>query len=564
MNPDKKRSYRHPGEGRSRIHARILDLFILLFIVSRFLFLDSDHHGARYGIHWSDEGVYLTNAKNLALFGSITVDSKDDWIGALIAPLGSGLAYASFRTFGVSLVSARAPFTVLSVLTLGICLLILRRIRFKKAIYLHVSLLLIASNYVLFYYERSGLAENTTLFLILLCIGAGLHARGILRPFLSGGLVPLIFFSKISSVAMVLSLIVSFVLFQTINKNRKSIEYFLLGLIAATSLITLFYLAPHFPDWYRLNILAQASGKMSVTITDNIVKMFVHFAQLKQITDDSLAYYLLFFLCLIKTSLGIANKKPLGRSELYFYLLLFFSLFFELFLGYAVRRVLFSIPAACLFISTSLYEEKECVYENTLITGFAKFVLVFSLYGLISGLTFFFFKAVIWKAAYLIFSLLLAVFLSLYVHRNRPDPKFNGLSVLLVLSILQSTVNISSQFRHISYTLKESDRRLEELTPKDAVIYGEPWMALSVKRKIKFANCTYANEDAFETEKPAFVLSRSFNSIDARRYHFLVECMEPVRNEYALVEEISFFTPCDCKDDPRYERQKHVLFKLKE
>ena len=56
------------------------------------------------GIVWHDEGAWVHNARNRALFGRW---SEDAWNPMFIAPVFTGLEYVSFSLFGVGVWQAR-------------------------------------------------------------------------------------------------------------------------------------------------------------------------------------------------------------------------------------------------------------------------------------------------------------------------------------------------------------------------------------------------------------------------------------------------------------------------
>ena len=69
---------------------------------------------------WHDEGAWVHNARNKALFGSWRLD---EWNPLFIAPVFTGLEYLSFELFGVGVRQARLVSEmagVLSVLLLGL------------------------------------------------------------------------------------------------------------------------------------------------------------------------------------------------------------------------------------------------------------------------------------------------------------------------------------------------------------------------------------------------------------------------------------------------------------
>ena len=56
------------------------------------------------GIVWHDEGAWVHNARNKALFGAWTLDA---WNPVYIAPVFTGLEYAAFKVLGVGVRQAR-------------------------------------------------------------------------------------------------------------------------------------------------------------------------------------------------------------------------------------------------------------------------------------------------------------------------------------------------------------------------------------------------------------------------------------------------------------------------
>ena len=105
---------------------RILALGVLL----RGLFLTADPPWhAPVGITWHDEGPWVHNARNRALFGQWSLDR---WNPMYLTPVFTGLEYASFSTFGVGTWQARlvsvamGPVSVVA-LALGVAALAGRR-----------------------------------------------------------------------------------------------------------------------------------------------------------------------------------------------------------------------------------------------------------------------------------------------------------------------------------------------------------------------------------------------------------------------------------------------------
>jgi 4-amino-4-deoxy-L-arabinose transferase-like glycosyltransferase len=114
------------------------------------------------GVVWHDEGAWVHNARNKALFGSW---KRDEWNPMYITPVMTGLEYVSFEMFGVGLRQARvvpAALGVLSVLLLGLGV---ARIAGRLAGLLAAAFL--ATNYVWVMYGRAAVMEGTMVSLLV-------------------------------------------------------------------------------------------------------------------------------------------------------------------------------------------------------------------------------------------------------------------------------------------------------------------------------------------------------------------------------------------------------------
>ena len=111
---------------------------------------------APVGITWHDEGPWVHNARNRALFGQWSLDR---WNPMYLTPVFTGLEYASFATFGVGTWQARlvseAMGTISVVaLALGVAALAGRRAGL-------IAAALLATNYIYVMWNRAALMEAT-------------------------------------------------------------------------------------------------------------------------------------------------------------------------------------------------------------------------------------------------------------------------------------------------------------------------------------------------------------------------------------------------------------------
>src|SRR4029078_10713298 len=83
----------------------ILFLILALAALMRGLYPAADPPwNPSVGVVWHDEGPWVHNARNKALFGQW---SLDQWNPVYIAPVFTGLEYVAFRSFGVGVRQAR-------------------------------------------------------------------------------------------------------------------------------------------------------------------------------------------------------------------------------------------------------------------------------------------------------------------------------------------------------------------------------------------------------------------------------------------------------------------------
>ena len=94
------------------------------------------------GVVWHDEGAWVHNARNRALFGAWRVD---EWNPLFIAPVFTGFEYLSFRTFGVGLWQARVVSEVAGVISVVLLSLGVRRLAGDLAAIIAAALVLLDS-----------------------------------------------------------------------------------------------------------------------------------------------------------------------------------------------------------------------------------------------------------------------------------------------------------------------------------------------------------------------------------------------------------------------------------
>src|SRR5437764_572576 len=106
------------------------------------------------GVVWHDEGAWTHNARNKALYGAWV---QDQWNPVYIAPVFTGLEYASFAAFGVGVRQARLVSEAAGVISVLLLALGVRRIGGNAAGVIAGALL--AINYVYVMYDRAAIME---------------------------------------------------------------------------------------------------------------------------------------------------------------------------------------------------------------------------------------------------------------------------------------------------------------------------------------------------------------------------------------------------------------------
>lgn len=107
------------------------------------------------GIVWHDEGAWVHNARNKALFGAWTLDA---WNPVYIAPVFTGLEYLSFETFGVGVRQARLVPEICGLLSVWLLALGVARLGGRRAGLIAGGLL--ATHYVYVMWNRAALMEG--------------------------------------------------------------------------------------------------------------------------------------------------------------------------------------------------------------------------------------------------------------------------------------------------------------------------------------------------------------------------------------------------------------------
>ena len=247
-----------------------LAAIVLLAAILRGLFPAADPPWrSTVGVVWHDEGAWTHNARNKALYGAWV---QDEWNPVYIAPVFTGLEYASFAAFGVGLRQARLVSQVAGLLSVLLLALGVRRIGGNTAGVFAGALL--ATNYVYVMYDRAAIMEALMAAFIVASWYA--VARAERQPWwgaLAGVFATLAFFTKAAAAAYVgalgLLVIVEFIppkggsyANSVVSAFRRNF-WIPAGLVISFGLIGAFFVLPHWSDYEFYNWQVSVTRKPS-------------------------------------------------------------------------------------------------------------------------------------------------------------------------------------------------------------------------------------------------------------------------------------------------------------
>ena len=155
------------------------------------------------GIIWHDEGAWVHNARNRALWGEWRADQ---WNPVFIAPVFTALEYAAFRAFGVGTWQARTVPAVSGLLAVAVLAAGLFSLAGRRAALVGASLL--ATNYVFVMWNRAALMESTmTAFIVASWAAYALAERRPIFGLLAGVAAVLAWFTKAAAAFFIAALV---------------------------------------------------------------------------------------------------------------------------------------------------------------------------------------------------------------------------------------------------------------------------------------------------------------------------------------------------------------------
>jgi 4-amino-4-deoxy-L-arabinose transferase-like glycosyltransferase len=219
---------------------------------------------ATVGIVWHDEGGWVHNARNRALFGTWRLD---EWNPMFVSPVSTGLEYLAFSAFGVGFRQARLMpewAGVLSVLLLGLAL---ARMYGRTAGL--IAALLLATNYAWVMYTRVALLEAPMVTLAVAAFYAYTRAeRRAGWAIWAAILAVTAFMAKASAVFVLVSLGVCGLidLFSGDPADRRRGWFLMCGLAGATVAAILLFIWPNWEQYSYYNLQLYGARRSALAL----------------------------------------------------------------------------------------------------------------------------------------------------------------------------------------------------------------------------------------------------------------------------------------------------------
>jgi 4-amino-4-deoxy-L-arabinose transferase-like glycosyltransferase len=253
----------------ARAFAGWLTLLAALALALRVLFPTSDPPWTTtVGIVWHDEGAWVHNARNKALFGAWT---QDAWNPMYIAPVFTGLEYLAFAAFGVGVWQARLVSELTGFVSVVLLALGVRRIAGRESALIAAALA--ATNYVYVMWNRAALMEASMVAFMVAAWYCYLRAQTQgLWGILAAACALLAYFTKAAAVFFVAALGIEALLAlmrptaADDSSSRKAAAMTLAGLIGCGLLALALFVLPNWTEYRFYNWQMSVTRKPSYDV----------------------------------------------------------------------------------------------------------------------------------------------------------------------------------------------------------------------------------------------------------------------------------------------------------
>jgi hypothetical protein len=259
--------------------AALLTAIALLALTLRVVFPAADPPWRTpVGVVWHDEGAWVHNARNKALYGQWRVD---EWNPIFVAPVFTGLEYLSFEAFGVGVRQARLVSELAGLASVVLLGLGVRRLAGNAAGLIAAGLL--ATNYVYVMYDRAAIMEALMVAFIVSSWYSTM--RSMQRPAWGAAaavFAVLAYFTKAAAAFYLgaLGLAAVWMLFRPslldeddLIRQRAAAVWTLAGLVVAVLIAAAIFVLPHWTDYRFYNWQMSVTRKPSYDIGSIVTRV---------------------------------------------------------------------------------------------------------------------------------------------------------------------------------------------------------------------------------------------------------------------------------------------------
>ena len=248
----------------------------------RILWLNSDPPTVTsgwVGVVWHDEGAWVHNARNRAMWG---VWRTDNWNPMFLTPVFTALEAGAFRTLGVGTWQARTVPIASGLAAIAFLMAGLNAAAGRRTALIGGALL--AANYVFVMWNRAALMESTMTALIVISWAAvALAERRPAWGIVAGAAAALAWFTKASAAFFVAAIVIEAAMQawtgvgSGVSRTRRgwikpAPTYVLAGLILTAAIIAVLFVLPHWSEYAFYNWQMSVVRKPDYTLAALMVR----------------------------------------------------------------------------------------------------------------------------------------------------------------------------------------------------------------------------------------------------------------------------------------------------
>jgi 4-amino-4-deoxy-L-arabinose transferase-like glycosyltransferase len=239
--------------------------------VQRTLWLRADPPTSGVGIVWHDEGAWVHNARNRALWNTWRTDQ---WNPVFIAPVFTALEYTAFEAFGVGTWQARTVPVLSGLAAIGLLVAGLHAIGGRGAAL--IGGVLLATNYIFVMWNRAALLESTMIAFIVASWGFyAMAGRTPVLGALSGASAVMAWFSKAAAAFFIAALVMEacWTWWQARRgPDARAALWTLAGMALTAAVIAVAFVLPHWREYQFYNWQMTVTRKPSYALADIVMR----------------------------------------------------------------------------------------------------------------------------------------------------------------------------------------------------------------------------------------------------------------------------------------------------